>query len=467
MKRQQGYIAIVLIVFALLIGLMIFPMKFPTKIETQVSGTEYCRPDPPGQEVTLQATALDEQWGEKIEGTMATYTRVKSNVPIDDRAINEEHSLEGDVVTTPQGKLRIYYAAPINGKTIDKWKGRVGESEQFYWVNGYMDRGISLARHGIIFALHIDEAEKPVKLDLEGQQFYLMDIYKDQSRPILPPEVYQCLDIQTEPGAKAEFPSEPPGAVTVTADSVIVPPQDVARPNDQLQLEWFKFGNNKFLHHAWWYPVCKPAVYLYPREKTLVNVKVFPEGYLTYVDPVYDPVSGWTVEAYPDGDLYQVLGSKYYANPKYDYLYYESKIRDEAVEKPTRGWVVKGPSIKGQVSRDMDNLFRKILPELGLNRQQEQDFVEYWNMALPEAPYYFVGVVSQENVDRIERLEITPKPDYINRVRIYFERLDSFKKVEAPDLTSNQMPVTSSQFRVVEWGGMVKNDLNHPFTCSQ
>ena len=151
----------------------------------------------------------------------------------------------------------------------------------------------------------------------------------------------------------------------------------------------------------------------------------------------------------------------------YTYLYYESKIHDASVRKPTQGWVVRFDELNG--------LYREILPKLGLNAVQSRDFIEYWEKALPEAPYYFVGVVDQENVDQIERLEITPKPDSINRVRIYFERLDSFKEVEQPKLSDishqslaeDRKLKAESEFRVVEWGGMVKNDVNHPFTCSQ
>jgi hypothetical protein len=77
-----------------------------------------------------------------------------------------------------------------------------------------------------------------------------------------------------------------------------------------------------------------------------------------------------------------------------------------------------------------------------------------------------VGVIEQSNVDQIEKLDITPKPDSVNRVRIYFERLDQPKVVEEP-LITNRLPLNASNFNVVEWGGMVKNDLNHPFTCSQ
>ena len=144
------------------------------------------------------------------------------------------------------------------------------------------------------------------------------------------------------------------------------------------------------------------------------------------------------------------------------------------IQKPTKGWVV--------TRSQLEPLYRQILPKLGLNNQQMTDFIEYWNKALTESPYYFVGVMDQKNVDQIERLEITPKPDIINRVRIYFERLDQPGQVEAPNIVDQRtselvnptldpdLPIhqsTNSLFRVVEWGGMVKNDPNHPFTCSQ
>jgi hypothetical protein len=74
--------------------------------------------------------------------------------------------------------------------------------------------------------------------------------------------------------------------------------------------------------------------------------------------------------------------------------------------------------------------------------------------------------MDQNNIDQFEPLAITPKPDSINRVRIYFERLEQPRVVDAPTLPTNyQLPTTN--FNVVEWGGMIKNDLNHPFTCSQ
>ena len=112
------------------------------------------------------------------------------------------------------------------------------------------------------------------------------------------------------------------------------------------------------------------------------------------------------------------------------------------------------------------SLLNENLPKLGLNSTQTKDFIEYWEKALPDSPYYFVGIIDQENIDNVEPLEITPKPDYINRVRVYFETLDQPKKVQAPVLTNNYQ-LTTNNFSVVEWGGMVKRDKNHPFICSE
>jgi hypothetical protein len=48
------------------------------------------------------------------------------------------------------------------------------------------------------------------------------------------------------------------------------------------------------------------------------------------------------------------------------------------------------------------------------------------------------------------------------------QRISGLANQEGKNL-SNQLISQSanSLFRVVEWGGMVKNDPNHPFTCSQ
>lgn len=216
-----------------------------------------------------------------------------------------------------------------------------------------------------------------------------------------------------------------------------------SRPN--LQLETFFYPNINAW--GWWNPECKPAIYLYPERKTDVHVKVSPAGFLTYTDPQY-PINGWQVTAFPDGKIIS-------ANKTYPYLYYEAKINDNAVEKPETGYVVP--------YADLPNLFSTILPKLGLLEHETKDFKDYWEKILPNSPYYFIGLMKNEAIEKIEPLTIYPKEDTIIRVRLYFEALSESKKVKEPIFIKPER----KGFTVVEWGGLVKNDPNHPFTCSQ
>lgn len=199
---------------------------------------------------------------------------------------------------------------------------------------------------------------------------------------------------------------------------------------------------------GWWSPECKPAIYLYPKEKTNVNVKIEPKGYLTYTDPLYPVNTGWQVIAYPDG--------KILVNQKdYTYLYYESAIRDSEINVPQKGFVVE--------YEKLSNFYKDILPRLGFLDTESKDFINYWQNILPKFPYYFVGLLEDQDIEKIEPLTISPKPTTIIRVRFYFKGLDKKIEVEEPVVKTFKR----TGFTVVEWGGLVKTDKNHPFTCSQ
>lgn len=219
------------------------------------------------------------------------------------------------------------------------------------------------------------------------------------------------------------------------------------QPNHNLQLTTFNL--DQVLPWGWWIPECKPAIYLYPPTSQEINVKVTPKGYLTYTDPPYPLADGWNVTAHPDGQII--------SNTKtYPYLYYESKIQDEWIDKPLNGYVVS--------KQNLTSTLADLLPKLGLNPKESQDFIQYWTKSLTNAPYYYIGILSENAIDKIEPLQITPKPDTTIRVRLYFKALTEPIITQTPNL-----PIIPSRqgFTVVEWGGLVKNDPNHPFTCSQ
>ncbi len=196
---------------------------------------------------------------------------------------------------------------------------------------------------------------------------------------------------------------------------------------------------------GWWTPECKPAVYLYPEIKQPVHVLVKPVGPMTYTSPSY-PTSGWSVIAHPSGQIWG--GDKYY-----DYLYYEAKLPDQKVSRPTKGYVFPASTL----SQDL----AKILTEVGLNEKEKNDFLEYWNPILPSSPYYLVGLVSEETLAELSPLSVFPSPTSLLRVMFYFEPINTPIAIEKPEIHTFKR----EGFTVVEWGGIYKQDKTHPFTC--
>jgi hypothetical protein len=211
-----------------------------------------------------------------------------------------------------------------------------------------------------------------------------------------------------------------------------------------LQLRTFKFVQDEE-PHRWHAPWCKPAIYLYPERKSEINVSIFPQGKMLLTIPPY-PKTGWDVVAEPNGDIYHL-------NKRFDYLYYEASIPDQLIEKPKQGYVI---------SYDERKVFlRHLVTELGLNEKETEQFVEYWVPILPKSPYYFIGVLPVTNLNELAPLLITPKPDNLIRISLYFEALEKKITVDPPTI----LPISREGYTAVEWGGIVKQDKDHPFSC--
>ncbi|MBI2612071.1 hypothetical protein HYW54_05025 [Candidatus Gottesmanbacteria bacterium] len=212
-----------------------------------------------------------------------------------------------------------------------------------------------------------------------------------------------------------------------------VPPSSVER-NASLQLGVLNFR----VSNEWspFTPACKPAIYLYPERPMELSVQIIPDGYLTQSNPVYN--DGWNVKAEPDGSIYEIKDQK--SKIKNNYLYYEAQIRNLSV--PKEGWVIERSKIKDQIS--------KILLRLGLNEKERTDFLSYWEPKLTKKPYYFVTLVSKDELNRKETLLFSQKPDTLIRVRMIFEGLDGPAQVSP--LLLPETPKRSG-FTVVDWGG--------------
>ncbi len=228
-------------------------------------------------------------------------------------------------------------------------------------------------------------------------------------------------------------------------------------------------------HYEWWTPACKPALYFYPEKPTALSVKVKPAGKITLSDPPYQ-VDGWQIIAYPNGQIrQQTLGTRQQItdniNPlttynsqltTYSYLYYEADI--EKVKVPQNGWIVK--------KEDLSSFFLTTLPRLGLNQKETSDFLNFWLDRLSLGKRWFIGLIDQDELNRIEPIEFSLQPDNFIRVRFYFEEIPSEQSMTNYQglvlqwnldnynllniLNSFSSSPARSGFTVVDWGGIIK-----------
>ena len=172
----------------------------------------------------------------------------------------------------------------------------------------------------------------------------------------------------------------------------------------------------------------KPAIYLYPREKTNISVLITINGKITHSEPNYN--YGWNIVAEPNGMI----------DGRYDYLFYEARLRNKIVQK--EGWVVR--------YSNLEEWFDRKLPQLGLNLKEISQFKDYWLNELPKSNYYEIKLLSDKFLNDNMNLIIAPKPDTIIRRIFYFKPTQSKTTLVEPQIYSER-----KGFTVVEWGGFI------------
>jgi len=173
----------------------------------------------------------------------------------------------------------------------------------------------------------------------------------------------------------------------------------------------------------------KPAVYLYPLQKSKIRVAIDLNGVITKSEPNYH--NGWEVVAEPDGLI----------NGKYDYLFYEARLNK--LQLPEEGWVVE--------YKDLKKWFDINLKRLGLNAKEISQFQDYWLNELSSAKYYEIRVLEDDFLRENMNLVIDPKPATVIRRNFYFKPHESKIDIEEPNITTPER----KGFTVVEWGGIL------------
>ena len=177
--------------------------------------------------------------------------------------------------------------------------------------------------------------------------------------------------------------------------------------------------------------VCyKPVIYLYPEQETEVDVQLDIDGSFLYTNPAYE--NGWQVTAAPDGTLTTQNGKTY------PYLFWEAKLNTEY--DFSTGFCVSGG--------DTEAFLRESLAEMGLNRQETDDFIGFWLPFMKDNPYNVISFQTKTYTDAAQ-LDITPQPD--TTIRVFMAWYASDEAVDIPEQTLDT--VQRNGFTAVEWGG--------------
>ncbi|MDI1471034.1 hypothetical protein QI155_00585 [Thermodesulfovibrio sp. 1176] len=181
--------------------------------------------------------------------------------------------------------------------------------------------------------------------------------------------------------------------------------------------------------------VKKPAIYLYPKNNENITVKLNIKGNITKTIPEYN--ESWKVKVDKKGII----------DNKYSYLFYEASL-ESPVNVTKEGWIVK--------YEHLESWFEKYLPKLGLNRKEIKDFKDYWLKELKYAKFYEIRLLDRDFLDNNMQLLISPKPDTVIRVILYFKPVDKYRKIKNPKLTQIQR----KGFTLVEWGGITTDKIH-------
>lgn len=180
------------------------------------------------------------------------------------------------------------------------------------------------------------------------------------------------------------------------------------------------------------FSVDKPNIYIYPEQKTFLNVTLnYPKGGEVIASiPEYG--SGWNVTVDTSGQI----------DGKYDYLFYESEQPD--VWQMDQGWCIK--------TENMASFFTQNLGAYGFKGREIDDFNEYWIPRLRRAEYYMLFPQTNEIINSVIQLNFSETPDNILRLFYLVQESDVNVSIEAPEIGA----FNREGFFVTEWGIVLK-----------
>jgi len=182
----------------------------------------------------------------------------------------------------------------------------------------------------------------------------------------------------------------------------------------------------------------KPAIYLYPDQKSKIVVTHAFKGKIMSTYPAY--ADNWTVIADPDGTLFNVKDNRTYQYLFWDGLYSFPKEHYQYQS----GFYVK--------SEEYVSFLQNKLAHIGLNEREINDFIVYWLPVMSKYSNCFVHFRINDNIGGSSVLETKPAAETTIRVFMEFSGIDNINSVHK--LPEQTLPAfTRKGFTLVEWGG--------------
>ena len=179
----------------------------------------------------------------------------------------------------------------------------------------------------------------------------------------------------------------------------------------------------------------KPILYLYPEKETKVTVKLeHPETLLTTYPKYQD---GWKVTVKENGDMYDNNNNYYYA------LYWD-ELTNNNIDFKEGFYVEKDNAI---------TFLEEKLNIIGLSPKEKNEFIMYWLPIIEQNEKNIIYFEQTEELEKNNKLIITPKPDTLLRVRIHIKKVNKIINIREQQLISCKRV----GFTAVEWGGVIHN----------
>lgn len=178
--------------------------------------------------------------------------------------------------------------------------------------------------------------------------------------------------------------------------------------------------------------VDEPLVYIYPERPGPFEVRLDLGRDVRLTASAPDYGDGWNVFVDADGRI----------DGRHDYLFYELGMPAPALEGV--GWCLDGADLESELAG--------LAARCGLNAVEAAEFTAYWTERLPQSPHWLARPVFGADLDRWAILDVSPAPDAMLRLWVFFAPSDGPRTLTAPVVA----PFRREGTTVVEWGGSVR-----------